>query len=280
MSTTLTEGFEALTEQIREQRAQRRASMQATKAYAESVRAEARATRERMQEDFRAMARASHEALDAAAQQCKQAECERRENASRESIERATLIAQESATQRAARLQDYNEFMEYCEQERASRVEHLSQAAHAVEEFLDESREHRLEVQRELLAQLDAETSARREAWEMEHSAIQQDMARARSLWFGLACCSQPEMKPVHRPAEHRVPEQRPVEVVSQESDASEHALVQRIQAFINSQPGGVSVAEMESALDIPRARAGQVCRHLVDQGVIIREAKLYFPPR
>jgi len=50
------------------------------------------------------------------------------------------------------------------------------------------------------------------------------------------------------------------------------------VQRFINSQPGGVKLAEMEENLRQSRLRLGYVTRKLLNEGKVIKVENKYFP--
>lgn len=50
------------------------------------------------------------------------------------------------------------------------------------------------------------------------------------------------------------------------------------VQSFINSQPNGVMIAEMEESLRQSRLRLGYVTRKLMNEGKIIKIENKYFP--
>ena len=50
------------------------------------------------------------------------------------------------------------------------------------------------------------------------------------------------------------------------------------VQRFINSQPDGVKLAEMEESLRQSRLRLGYVTRKLLNEGKVIKVENKYFP--
>jgi len=50
------------------------------------------------------------------------------------------------------------------------------------------------------------------------------------------------------------------------------------VQRFINSQPDGVKLAEMEENLRQSRLRLGYVTRKLLNEGKVIKVENKYFP--
>ena len=50
------------------------------------------------------------------------------------------------------------------------------------------------------------------------------------------------------------------------------------VQSFINSQPNGVKIAEMEESLRQSRLRLGYVTRKLLNEGKVVKVENKYFP--
>jgi hypothetical protein len=50
------------------------------------------------------------------------------------------------------------------------------------------------------------------------------------------------------------------------------------VQSFINSQPNGVKLAEMEESLRQSRLRLGYVTRKLLNEGKVIKVENKYYP--
>lgn len=50
------------------------------------------------------------------------------------------------------------------------------------------------------------------------------------------------------------------------------------VQSFINSQPNGVKIAEMEESLRQSRLRLGYVARKLLNEGKVIKVENKYYP--
>ena len=50
------------------------------------------------------------------------------------------------------------------------------------------------------------------------------------------------------------------------------------VQWFINSQPNGVKIAEMEESLIQSRLRLGYVTRKLLNEGKVIKVENKYYP--
>ncbi len=50
------------------------------------------------------------------------------------------------------------------------------------------------------------------------------------------------------------------------------------VQSFINSQPNGVKIAEMEETLRQSRLRLGYVTRKLLNEGKVLKVENKYYP--
>ncbi len=50
------------------------------------------------------------------------------------------------------------------------------------------------------------------------------------------------------------------------------------VQSFINSQPNGVKIAEMEESLRQSRLRLGYVTRKLLNEGKVVKVENKYYP--
>ena len=50
------------------------------------------------------------------------------------------------------------------------------------------------------------------------------------------------------------------------------------VQSFINSQPNGVKIAEMEESLRQSRLRLGYVTRKLLNEGKVVKLENKYYP--
>ena len=50
------------------------------------------------------------------------------------------------------------------------------------------------------------------------------------------------------------------------------------VQKFINSQPNGVKIAEMEESLRQSRLRLGYVTRKLLNEGKVVKVENKYYP--
>lgn len=50
------------------------------------------------------------------------------------------------------------------------------------------------------------------------------------------------------------------------------------VQSFINSQPNGVKIAEMEDSLRQSRLRLGYVTRKLLNEGKVVKVENKYYP--
>lgn len=50
------------------------------------------------------------------------------------------------------------------------------------------------------------------------------------------------------------------------------------VQSFINSQPNGVKIAEMEEFLRQSRLRLGYVTRKLLNEGKVLKVENKYYP--
>jgi len=50
------------------------------------------------------------------------------------------------------------------------------------------------------------------------------------------------------------------------------------VQSFINSQPNGVKITEMEETLRQSRLRLGYVTRKLLNEGKVVKIENKYFP--
>jgi hypothetical protein len=50
------------------------------------------------------------------------------------------------------------------------------------------------------------------------------------------------------------------------------------VQRFINSQPNGVKIAEMEETLRQSRLRLGYVTRKLLNEGKVVKVENKYYP--
>jgi len=50
------------------------------------------------------------------------------------------------------------------------------------------------------------------------------------------------------------------------------------VQRFINSQPNGVKIAEMEETLRQSRLRLGYVTRKLLNEGKVVKIENKYYP--
>ncbi|MBU4313880.1 MAG: hypothetical protein KJ821_03695, partial [Actinobacteria bacterium] len=65
---------------------------------------------------------------------------------------------------------------------------------------------------------------------------------------------------------------------VEEEAEIEEVSLEDKVLEFINRNPEGVRVGDMEGPLGVTRMRLGQVTKKLLNEGKVRREEGIYFP--
>jgi vacuolar-type H+-ATPase subunit I/STV1 len=157
----------------------------------------------------------------------------------------------------------------------------------AVDSMLEEFHNNREKAFKEMKEELKKGRLERNR--KVNHFLLQSksDRVKCQAAWSTLriavkAAPEQPVEKPEKPVQEAELAAATPAleEAVPAEVTPDEEELKDHIFAYVNSHTGGIRLTEIETEFNIPRIRAGNLARALVDEGKIGKEGLLYVPIR
>ncbi|OPL09765.1 MAG: hypothetical protein AVO34_04945 [Firmicutes bacterium ML8_F2] len=159
--------------------------------------------------------------------------------------------------------------------------------AGAVGNTLEDFKQARIKDSKETKVKLKKSCSERKEAVQQLLQSYGTERENCRQVWLALSTVK-PEVpeQPGEKAEEAAEKVEKPVfeppasEETAAPEGVNEEEVKERIIAYVNSHPEGVKLTDIESQFSIPRIRAGNLTRGLIDEEKIAKEGKLYVPVR
>lgn len=149
---------------------------------------------------------------------------------------------------------------------------------------LEDFKETRIKDSKETKVKLEKSCSERKETVQQLLQGYGTESENCRQSWLALSAVKpevpeQPEEKPEEAAEKFEKYDfsarasEEPSELMGAEEE-----IKGRIHAYVNSHPEGIKLIAIESQFSIPRIRAGNLTKALIDEGKIAKEGKLYVP--
>ncbi len=156
--------------------------------------------------------------------------------------------------------------------------------AGAVDNTLEDFKETRIKDSKETKVRLEKSCSERKEAVQQLLQGYGTERENCRQSWLALSA-----VKPEVPEQSGAKPEEAANKFVKYDFKApapeepsapvgTEEDLKGHIHAYIKSHPEGIRLKSIESEFNLPRIRAGNLTKALLNEGIIAKEGKLYVP--